>query len=359
MKKGSFFPISKLIRYFTRAISERTVLKKIIKDNQKFLMPGKYRVTATNGKKIIYLNDNLTENFLKNNVMHLSKQKPAYLKVIIKGVVRNLLTISNSKNMSSEDFKGSLLMITRNHDIRIFDFMEKRSLVILTNKAKLRKLYSNYEEFSKYFSIPKTCFNLEKLSYTEEYLEFTPYNLWGLSDKERVVKEIFSSYKKYFEATKKIKKSATLKTEHLFYEFQKKVDHRSLVNLIREILIKTTHNETRWPLVNQHGDLGYHNILLSKSNCYIIDWEDSNEYVFFYDILNYFYTSRNMDCYFRGEIDDKLSELFQIFNMDYDRESRMLYFIVFIMQRSIWEVQINPFPKEILNRVCLIIEDNR
>ncbi|TYQ15970.1 UNVERIFIED_CONTAM: hypothetical protein Cloal_2468 [Acetivibrio alkalicellulosi] len=354
-KRVLFYPI-KLIKYIKQAISEKKELRKIILEKQKYLVPGKYKIISSSGKKLIYVNDYSTKQFIQKNVMHLSKKRQNFIRKFIIYFISNMMAISNDNSCSSE-LQGTLVMVTRNKDIRIFDFKQKKNVVFLCNEDKLLTLAFNYELFSKYFMIPITQFDLEERKYTEEYLDFKPHNLWDENDKAKVIFDIFSNYKEYYQNIDK-KKIVKIRTGKLYKEFKKVVKHHKLISLVSNIIINLDRDIYDWPLVNQHGDLGYHNILLNDGGCYFIDWEDSNKYIFFYDFFNYFYTSRNIKYYFEGFIDDELKELFSIFNIKYDSNNRLFYFIVFIMQRSLWEVKINPFPETILNRASLIIEDN-
>lgn len=355
MIKDILFLPFKLSKYINGVIDQRNELKKIIISNQKYLMPGKYKITGIRGKKIAYLRNHMTIQFIRKK-RHIVRANQNYLKRIIRDIVGRLLAISNTK--VSDQGQGSLIMITRNNDIRIFDFVQNKILVLLSNEDKFWMLYNNYKKFSRYFLIPRIQFDTVGLKYTEEYLDFKPFELWNKKEKGGVLWNIFTIYKKYYRDINKKYKINNSTTEQLFFEFEKNVKHKKLVSLVNDILSRAIDNVNYWPLMTQHGDLGYYNILLYNEKCYFIDWEDSDQYIFYYDIFNYFYTSKNIGYYFEGLIDDELDVLFSIFNLDYNRNNKLYYFIIFLMQRLTWEVKINLLPDAILNRACTIIKSN-
>ena len=119
------------------------------------------------------------------------------------------------------------------------------------------------------------------------------------------------------------------------------LENTSEIENIKAIMDKELDIElrkTKFPYVMQHGDLWTSNILYNKNEIVLIDWEKYDSYVFFYDLIGFFGVIFNnslnyylMKEYKYGRFDKELTELFKLFNLEFNKNNKLdLIYLVII-----------------------------
>jgi len=315
--------------------------KKILKKKELYFMPGRYSFSARN-KKIYYLKNYDTEAFLNNlekNFKFNKKEKGfSGLKTTIRAMVLGLFDVELTH--TSNKFNGQLGMITRSDSIKIFDLEEKKVLTFIENKHEYQIIKTAYSKLNKYYNTTFLEFDDEKLCYSEYLIDFKPSNIWNKKEKELVFDHTYNVNKMYFNEYselhyKKISVSKKIKEWQMQENIKKTVENCKL--LLQKVDVEI-------PILTLHGDINLNNILLSENKIYFIDFEMSEEYLFFYDILSLIYhepfsNSWNGEKsylinYVQGKYDLKLQELFGILNFNYIPELKKEYFILGVLERA-------------------------
>ena len=333
-----------------KLIKRQDDLKLILEDNKSFLKPGRYKTTVK-GKEIIYQEDEKTVNFIKKNVDHISRKTSFIVnfKLMVKDFLLNTIKIHLKDATFHNEFNGSLAMITRNNELKIFDFKKKEVLNLLKDEKKYNLIKNSYYNFKEYFNIPIKSFNDEKLIYIEDYIEFKPYPQWSDKEKEEIIEEIFEGYIRYVNNYDK-SKLEYISLVTMVMEFTNKIEDKSLVD---EILKHIDYDKTlssKFPRLWLHGDLDFHNLLLSANKGYVIDWEFNKKFIFLYDILNIFmveYIYQNDESYLieflKGSYDGYLKKMFNSMDLEYKTYEKKEYVCIFIIERTMeWELMYNP-----------------
>ena len=105
--------------------------------------------------------------------------------------------------------------------------------------------------------------------------------------------------------------------------------------------------DMNFPFLKLHGDLITRNILINKEDHSIkyIDFENSDVFVFFYDILKMVYSEHENDFntqyrldFAKGKYDIYLDKIFGIFGLKFKEEYRLDYLNIFFINfyKQIW-----------------------
>src|SRR5699024_2778591 len=187
-----------IINKFKNKLSVFTDTKEQLLAKQSYLQRGTYRLVLA-GKRIAYLPSKEAEQFIEKNMTHMSRQsKVERLPLIdqVKQKVIQLLRIRINGDMKSTS-TGSLVMFSRDNDLKIFDFKNNSVLTFLSSKEEFEQIKENFEQFRDYFLLTIKSYNAEELSYEEDYVVFIPYRYVSPKEKKACLHNLFRQYSTY------------------------------------------------------------------------------------------------------------------------------------------------------------------
>ena len=295
--------------------------------------------------KYLYRNEQDTSEFM-NKVLKLNNynlSSKASLKKEFKKFLlpRNLRVINETED---KDFSGSIFLLSNDNsdqkDVKIFDIKKNKVLTVYVRLDSLNKKIANNNYFSPYFNIPEIIsYDLDKKISVEELIISKPKAIWNEMDYSNVIKEIFSSYKKYYEVVGKSQVYSCSNSSNMLLELKKD-------NIIKKLAVRIEKEISQCmidkdiPMVNQHGDLWLYNTMLCENgNIYFIDWEHSGKYFLFFDLFWWMQNEAiyNSDMsyvsgFLSGSYDDHFYKLFSLLDYNYIKEHRKDYFLIFIIE---------------------------
>lgn len=349
--------------FIAEKAAERKEIKKLMTSKSNFLLPGIYTIFGGAGKRIVFIKDDVTLAFIEKNMTHLVRENaneeltPSFFKQLI-----SLISKINFKNeyVGNLEFNGQLFMLTRSKDLKIFDLSEQKVLTFLKNKDSYQKLHDSYRVFNDFFPMTYETFNDDEQFYIEKCLDFTPYRLLSVEEINGAINCIFANYKKYIASVANVESNSVSITV-LQKQLREQTDNIELLQKLESILHGI---EDRWPTIKCHGDLNFNNILLCDDIYFFIDWEDVDDYVFFFDIINFMFVEAMITVDFTyindfmdGKYDDYFSEMFSRFNLQYDPRMKLVYIALYISERIIkFDLRAqNEYIVEILEKYLLTI----
>lgn len=351
--------MKKVIVFLIDKIKERKKIKQLMNKNRNYLQRGTYRVIGA-GKRIVYIVSEQTEGFIKKNKLHMTRESSINTETIGQKLKQHLsrFTKIEFKEGVRTEFAGTLIMFTRSEDMKIFDFQRKLVTTILEDKNGYYTIKNSHDKFREYFSMTILDCNDNKQAYTESFLDFTPYRQWTNMEVNNGLKAIFSNYRDYYASVN----SDILKTvsaTDLFAQFKEKVKNEELIYRIGKILLDQSQlEEISWPIVQMHGDLNFNNILLADGEYYFIDWEDADEHLLFYDLLNWLFVEaafsddyRFLQNYLEGIYDPYFVDIFAELNKDFTVTNKYYYLVMYICERIV------KFELEVHNQIIDVIYD--
>jgi hypothetical protein len=329
-----------MIRKLYRYIKRKKEIINGFKQNAKYMSSGQY--VLDDSIKYITRNDDITKKRAYKILQ--TSYYPALIRFIVY-ILRNTLfrkkfTIHEQDNQIN-DFLGTVYRPIRSStgysDSKIFDFAGNQVLSIFTEEKDHRSVIERYEYFNIYFPMPAVLWsNKEHLLIMEELIGFQPTNTWVKEDYLYVMEEIFSRYFAYFIVCKTKGIAALYSPSDLLDTLS---EHHK-INVIRS-KISLELVDLIMPYVKLHGDLWTANILLEKTDKHqikYIDWEYSNEFIFFYDLFHLMwlevYVNNNsiyIEKYANGEYDHYFKKMFTLFNIPYKEELRLDYFSIYFL----------------------------
>ncbi|MFS0775524.1 hypothetical protein ABC255_05795 [Neobacillus sp. 3P2-tot-E-2] len=309
-------------------------------ENTKYMCSGEY--ILDDSLKYFTRNDFYTKKraykMLRSDYYPFSIK--AFILVLRKTLFRKNITIPDH-DLHIEEFSGTVYRPVRSSngysDSKIFDLSQNKVLSIFSDEHAYQSVIENYEYFKVHFPLPAILWkNNERLLIMEELVLFQPRNTWTQEDYLFVMNDIFDRYFIYY-------KECIKKENHSFntpLDLLNSLKKHSEINFIKnqitpEIL------QMKIPYIKLHGDLWTSNTLLTKTNTRqvkYIDWEYTNELIFFYDIFNMiwleFYVNNNglyLEKYTKGEYDFYLKRIFSLFNITFNAKYRIDYFNIFFL----------------------------
>ncbi|MFB9861014.1 hypothetical protein ACFPFV_02150 [Salinicoccus siamensis] len=340
-----------IIKYIYAKRKRINVLKKNLFSFQKYLVAGKYTLTVE-GKNICYLDSIDARGFLGLNNSHLSDglEGKYQVKYILKKII-NFIFIPNKIKVSklescNEHFCGSLIMLTRQGDKKIFNFKDKIILNIISEKEKYERIKVAHNSFSNYINSTIFDFDDSTKTYKEKLIDFESFNSVSEVEKNYIIKEFFTNYNNYFISLDKsnLKK---IKVENLLTSFYEENNNILLYDKLVSHFKKSNMFDITFPQTLLLGDMCFFNILKTSDKTYYIDFEYSDEYIFFYDFMNILFVEFNrknpiyLMKYLNGEYDKNLEKTFQIFDLDFCIDKREQYFIMFLLERIALDKKMN------------------
>ncbi|MBS4172941.1 phosphotransferase [Bacillus sp. FJAT-49736] len=244
-------------------------------------------------------------------------------------------------HLDKENFSGSVFRpvrsITGYSDSRIFDFDHHKVMNIFARKEVFYSTINHYEYFKKYFPIPPMLMkDEENLFIMEELIPFKQFNKWDENDYSYVIEELFYRYLEYFNDCKQNGNFYYKNSLSLYQSESEASEIQSFFKEINPCLLTMN-----FPCLKLHGDLWTANIMLlerATNQIYVIDWEYSNDYIFFYDIFHLIwlelYVNNNefyLYKYIHGEMDIFFEGIFTLFDLTFQKEHRLDYLYIYFL----------------------------
>lgn len=338
-----------MIRKIRNFINEKKKLKTCFLENGNFMSPGNY--VFDDSIKYITRNDRITQKRTSEILKHDYYRKATtrfFIYLLKKTIFRKSIFIPESE-LAIKDFTGTVYLPIRStngySDKKIFDFAHKKVLSVFSEEKDYQSVINNYHYFNQHFPMPEILgTNAGELLILEELIICQPPETWRDEDCFNIMKDIFCRYKEYFCDCKQKRK--------YYFTIPKEVFNSTLNNEEIDFIRREMNQEIllmSFPNLMVHGDLWTGNLLLKKEEkvfIYYIDWEYSNELIFFYDFFNLMwieiYMNNNykyFNRYLNGGFDQELIEIFSIFELSFRPEWRLdyfhLYFLNFLQVRGI------------------------
>lgn len=339
--------ITNIKNYLRLKSIERKKLEGILYNNINYIQNGKYYISGY-GKRIIYKTNKDNENFVNNitkNIVRENKNLKCQFKQQLKlKILKRLFRITIKSEESKENkLNGSIIIITRNGEVKIVDLQQNIMITIFKEKNEYDKRKQIYQYFINYFNTPIIMFDDLNYVIKEKVINFLPGTRWPNEKKHNITKIIIENYISYVSNLDKYNcNQICIRT--LLYELAQIDTCRSGINEDVKSIIPQKYWDETFILIPTHGDFSFLNILLensSKDRCYYIDWEDSKNSIFFSDIINLFCTdARNNDYsllknFLDGEYDSYFSKLFLLAGNVFLPEKRLFYLGVYIADRVV------------------------
>jgi hypothetical protein len=329
-----------MIRKFYRYIKRKKKILNGFYKNAKFMSAGKY--VYDDSIKYITRNDYFTKQ--RANKMFQNNYYQVTIKFIIfllrKTLFRNKITIPEH-DLHLSVFSGTVYRPVRSingySDSKIFDLAHNQVLSIFSEEKDYMSVVNNYENFKEYFPMPTILrADGEQLLIMEELILFEQNYTWMKEDYLYIMTDIFERYFNYFKVCKKKGIHSFSSPEELLDIMKDSPEISFIKNKINPEIV-----HLQIPCLKLHGDLWTSNTLLIKANqkriCYI-DWEYSNEYLFFFDIFNVMwlevYVNNNylyIEKYAKGDYDHSFKKMFSLFNISFKDKLRLDYFNIYFL----------------------------
>ena len=333
-----------MLKLFVRYIKRGKAMLNHLHTFSRFMCEGKYRI-----------NDSFTYISLDNeyvamkavNAFEKSDNIGIKLKLKLKlkkylAVLSNFLLMPFLKlragNISI--FNGNLILPgINNRDIKVFDFINSRILVLYSERDTYHSKISNYINFNTYFPMPSIFLKNDVCNMIiEELIDFKPYEKWSCNDKQYVINDVFQKQIDYLKSAEKKKNYRNIFVRDLLNE--------DIVNdRICDFLISKINHQAfdlELPVIKLHGDLWSGNLLFKQNSVYYIDWEYSNDLIFFFDLyfiafseLFFVNDSIYIDMYYQCKLDNEFKDVFQIFGLQFYEHYRTDYIYIMLLNHYV------------------------
>lgn len=310
--------------------------KGLVTSKQDFIKPGKYKLVIA-GKAILYNRSNSIGPFL------IKQSKEAYagfpiLRLYLKRALANLFTITIPPGEAEElTYQGEIILLTIKDNIKIFDLERNVVLNFITDIGKYQHLKDTYKIFRLFFNIPIKNFYDKNALIIENYIDFCPTDANNLQAQNEILELYCRDFNEYLKHCIGAGKFTTISSIGLWNSFSDKFKNLGFMERIHDYL-KSKDGES-WLQVLCHGDINLHNILSDGEKYYLIDWEHSSQYLFFYDFFNFIIypalkqnDSSLMVDYLKGRYDYIISKFFKTVGLKYNKKERQFYLVISIMQ---------------------------
>jgi len=306
-------------------------LKHIVLQHRDLLSIGSYKVLKTE-KVLIFLNDGAVLQFIEKNYQNFSKRRRSK-----SGEIFDLFFKFEIVDAPNSDYSGQLLMLTKDRDIKIFDFNNSQVLTLYKDPEKISQIRHAFAMLSPFFD--HTLIRYSREGYQiEELINQRQYNELSDVEKNHVFKTLVRQYIRYF-STLDCAVFPVVTADKLCRQLKVEIPER-VFQCFEKFLLESKFKSISWKRVFLHGDLNGSNILLHGEKIKLIDFERAKSYVFIYDIFNYIYVEQvsGGNCfflrsYYNGEYDVLLRDLFAQFDLSYDGDMKTEYMLLFLAER--------------------------
>lgn len=230
---------------------------------------------------------------------------------------------------SNKLFYGDYMVISSSEtEYKFFDHTDNRILTYYSDTSKLKFVYENRLEWSRWINTVDCCADIENHTLTERMITTVHFS------SARAFEQILYDYSKYLEGYKKSVNS--------FYSIEE--NHLELFcnlwndkSLYKKLIAFT--KETPIPLFKTHGDLWRSNVLYDGKQFFYIDFEQTAQRIYFYDIFMYilsdaFILKDNMllEKFVLGDFDNYLMTVSKHVNYNYNVSKKYLYLSLFVFE---------------------------
>lgn len=231
-----------------------------------------------------------------------------------------------------KQFSGNILWFCSNGDIKIFSDAE--TLIVCCSRDNYLRKINNYDYFSPLFRMPELIRREDANHILVE--QFIDFENKAAQDDEFILKTIYEDYRNYFIHTVRHSTANCRSLNDLLSASSNAIHMEQFEDIIKAIDPELL--EAKFPFMRLHGDLWTDNILLASKELWYIDWDESGEYIFFYDFFKFMWNELDVhhnplyyEQYLKGEFDGRLKELFSIFQLEFQPERRQSYFYMFFL----------------------------
>lgn len=304
-------------------------------ENNIYLKKGKYSYNLTS-KACIYKNTPVAIDFVRkitNNRISASNFIPNIIASLF-----NLFSPVRIPGSEESLFAGEVLMQTIDNDIKIFDFDKQVILTKVNDVEIFENLKHITDYFEKYYLLTLVEYDDHKHFIIDRIVAYKPYDEWTVKDKQLVITSLFNSLRRQVNDAV-MSPLNYISTNDLLLSIQSTGKHTEFTKVINSLIDQDQYDD-QWPMIRCHGDLNFNNTLLEDHSVYVIDWDDSSEAVFFYDVMNclfvdsmYLNDFTYLDLYFDGAYDDHFLKIFQSLGLEFCKDKKAYYLIIYIIVR--------------------------
>ncbi len=283
--------------------------QKQVQEVLEYLEAGTYYWDDT--QRVLFKQDQRQQTLVKN----LAVNKPLSLEI---------------EPVQDQKFAGNRLWFCSNGDLKIFS--DTQVLSVCSSRENYGQKIAAYDYFSQFFRLPKLLARDDaQQQLLEERITFADQTV---VDACGLLATIYTDYINYFRQAEV--KWYTL--AGLLATSANRVYRAEFEQLIAEIPAELLAAE--WPYLKLHGDLWTENLLLEKDSqqLYYIDWDESGEYLFFYDFFKLMWNELDVhqnysyyENYLAGRFDAQLAAVFDLFQLEFQPAAKKAYFYLFFL----------------------------
>lgn len=339
-------PFSESIKGFMIFFSNKRWIVDQFTKNKKHIAPGKYRFDKT--LNYIYLDNDLVmdmaTDMLDNGYLMLAHKTGSFLKEKTKNFIINILSsklrVVENDLLEDSNLQGVILLPSGNRkSIKIFDINKGVVFSSFTDKDAYEKKVSTYNYFNNHFPMPLIINQDDNLMHIlEECIDYKVYDEWLDDDFLILMNDVLTRIYDYFNFKQRDGNYFRRSPKEIY----KGINRDDI--LIHEIYagINESIKNIRFPFVKLSGDMWTSNILIDKLDGTVryIDFEHAKDYFILYDILfliwneaEYHQSFRYLDHYLRGDYDSDLNKIFELFNLEFEKEYRFDYLNIFFLNQ--------------------------
>lgn len=304
-----------------------------------YMVPGRYAFS----RNMKYIYSRNTDNEMIRKIIDHSNNKDSIKKILLNFLILiilrilypNLLYIKRIPDIEVKYMGVIYVLNTNDTGFKIFCILNNVIIEFFHSDKEYNRKLHNYQSFYKYFPMPEVIsFDSGRLNITTRLIDVKGINLWSKNDFNKIMQDVFYRYTEYFKSCKKkdmYHMDAAVKSP--YSTFGNATRSRFIQKYIPDELLKKA-----FPYIKLHGDLHAGNILIdSMDKILYIDWELSDNYIFFFDIFYLIKCTADdknpvyLDSYMSGEYDLFLTQLFKLFGMKYEKKYRAEYLSIFMV----------------------------
>ena len=317
-----------------------TTLEKVINEANVIAWNNNFVVNVGQDKIVAYAKD--LDHKFKNWLLSVSDHESNFIEYIsitakikrwiIKyfGYHRNIIVSKKNKNATSFYFDAVILLADK-ESVKFINFNNRKILSVVNysfNKISLlQKVYYLYKD---YYKTPINNVDIsnklisEDLMFDAKKMSFEITNDYAF----KTIKQIFDKNLEIIKKQKNKKRYYSL--NDLCENSYKKKYIETLFTLLNKtnLIFKCEHiMNLRLPFVLQHGDFLYQNFLVEDKEWFLLDFEHSNIFPFFYDFIFFIISpvwikkwnnTDLIDLLINRELDFMINNLF--LGIDYDNK---------------------------------------
>jgi hypothetical protein len=341
--------------YYKNIKDELNNIKPFVIKNQVYLRNGKYRLSGKT-KNILHRNTRQTNDFVDKYLSNLKPLEDYKIKKInFINRMKHLISIFfykallvfnyikiNSSKRSKKFFQGDLIIILRgNNRYKIVDFQSKEIITFESDGKKLNSIRNGFKHFGVHFNTTIIEINQEKKFIREQLVDYVPYQFLTTKRKMEIYDNLLENILKCLSNIDKtiIKK---IKIEEIIENIKKNYNDDNLTKFINQCF-SNDFLRTEFSLTIQHHDINFANLLIKKDTYFLIDFEWTQNSIFFIDIFRIFDSEidlfRGRDPFLlnelrQGSFNEKIKLIFKLFEVNYD--SKLLSDYILFSVLALW-----------------------